>query len=588
MEEILIQLSKNNDKSNIDKKNSWYNDLQKSIEIKEGDEILLKQGIIDTRITNNLIKIQEDTQITLDFGYYVYLYNQYDETQDPVNTMVDMYFGKYSSHVGNFNAYGKYYLMYNWNNTVFEYDANNCKLLENSITITIPNGDYTPKELAQIITAEYQKCLLLHENGYSYFLNSKPNLVTTANYAYNINNRTSELPHFIEYQAKFPFNRNLNQSFVYTTGSTEGVGEDLTSNAQDYTIGCSQMSLEYDELKQRFNLIMHKPVYNLNETPPTVSNAFVNLLTDNNNIELHGSWYNGGEILGYVMALNTKLTTQEADIINTKRALASPNNQFTLKYVSSVDDTTITKTDVILEEVEANTQFIKFNYVFNPTPKENKAMTLDLENNNLTEFWIQSKVESGLFLTGMSSNPPNFWEGLGFNIENITCPTQDGLLVDDTKFLSSISSQFMPISAFYNGGSLKTSSNQVNTIVGGVSSTEKGKPIYISSDITDTEGLDADNLTDYKQGYYLIEINSNFNSTMINDNDIRKHIIGICSKNYNQGGFITCYGNSGLVYIHKGEPLLLNNFNINILNDNLTDATDIGENHTIFLSIIKK
>jgi len=277
-EEILVQLSKHNDKSNNSKNNTWSNDLQQSLTINQGDEIMLKQAIIDSRISNNLIKVQEETKISLNFGYYVYLFNQYDETQDPVNTNTDIYFGKYSSHVANFNTMGKYYLLYDWNTTPFVYNENDCKIIENKIDITIPVGNYTPKELAQFITAKYQDCNLLHENGYSYFLNSKPNIISTANYAYDINGRTSELPHFIEYQAKFPFNRNLNQSFVYTTGSSESP-EDLTTNAVDYSIGCSQMSLEYDELDQKFQLVLHKPIFNLNETPPTPSNCFTNLLT---------------------------------------------------------------------------------------------------------------------------------------------------------------------------------------------------------------------------------------------------------------------------------------------------------------------
>jgi len=259
-----------------------------------------------------------------------------------------------------------------------------------------------------------------------------------------------------------------------------------------------------------------------------------------------------------------------------------------VKYISSVDDTLVTKNDVILKKVEAGQQFIEFDYTFSPAPKLNKSMTIDIGNNGLTEFWITGKTESGLFLTGMSSNPPNFWESLGFNIENMTCPIQNGILLDDSRFLSSISSQFMGISAFFNNGGLKTSINQINTVTGGVKSTELGKPIFVSADITNTQGLDSNSLQDYTEGYYLIELNSNFNNKMINDIEIRNHIIAIASKNYTQGGFLTAYGNSGTVYQHKGEPLLLNNFNINILNDDLTDATDIGTNHSVFLSIIKK
>ena len=90
-------------------------------------------------------------------------------------------------------------------------------------------------------------------------------------------------------------------------------------------------------------------------------------------------------------------------------------------------------------------------------------------------------------------------------------------------------------------------------------------------------------------GYYLLEINANYNSgELITNEQTFNHIHAIISKQYLSSGFITSYGgNDSISYIHQGLPMLISSFNVRILNPDKTEVTQIGAKNVIFLEVIK-
>lgn len=87
-------------------------------------------------------------------------------------------------------------------------------------------------------------------------------------------------------------------------------------------------------------------------------------------------------------------------------------------------------------------------------------------------------------------------------------------------------------------------------------------------------------------GYFLISITGyNNNVRVIGERDIEANIGSIVSRYYASTSYTNGYISDSISYIHKGEPLVISDFNINILDPGHQISSDIGNNSTIFLLI---
>ena len=100
-----------------------------------------------------------------------------------------------------------------------------------------------------------------------------------------------------------------------------------------------------------------------------------------------------------------------------------------------------------------------------------------------------------------------------------------------------------------------------------------------------TTSILANNNSDF--GYYLIEVNSNFQTNMITDNENRRATMGIVSKYYVKDSYTSGDESSSLIYTHQGEPMILSAFRCRILDSDKNLAENIGVDNTIFLEIVK-
>lgn len=92
-------------------------------------------------------------------------------------------------------------------------------------------------------------------------------------------------------------------------------------------------------------------------------------------------------------------------------------------------------------------------------------------------------------------------------------------------------------------------------------------------------------------GYYLIETNGlipnagGYIDTVGNNNKIT----AIVSKEYDSNQIVTGYSDSGFTYIHRGNPYIITEANVRILDPQTKQpVTEIGPNSTLFFDVIKQ
>lgn len=86
-------------------------------------------------------------------------------------------------------------------------------------------------------------------------------------------------------------------------------------------------------------------------------------------------------------------------------------------------------------------------------------------------------------------------------------------------------------------------------------------------------------------GYYLLDIQSKFNSTLITSKNKSRSILQIINRYYSINTY-TAQEGSDMVYTHKGEPVYLSSLKIRILNPDQSLAT-VGEDNSVFVKIVK-
>ena len=98
------------------------------------------------------------------------------------------------------------------------------------------------------------------------------------------------------------------------------------------------------------------------------------------------------------------------------------------------------------------------------------------------------------------------------------------------------------------------------------------------------------NLAPESEGYYLIEIGTNFKQSFLGGNaTYMSGIQSIVNRYFTQNSFTSDQGAGSISYIHKGESQTLTEFNVRVLNPNYSVPTEtqLGINNTIFIQVVK-
>jgi hypothetical protein len=88
-------------------------------------------------------------------------------------------------------------------------------------------------------------------------------------------------------------------------------------------------------------------------------------------------------------------------------------------------------------------------------------------------------------------------------------------------------------------------------------------------------------------GYYLIEIDSNFSNNFVDYDSTNTKIKSIVSRYQSYESYTAGSSDGSLIYMHKGPTALLSSFNVRILDSSKQLATNIGNDNTVFLTLVR-
>ena len=87
-------------------------------------------------------------------------------------------------------------------------------------------------------------------------------------------------------------------------------------------------------------------------------------------------------------------------------------------------------------------------------------------------------------------------------------------------------------------------------------------------------------------GYFLVQMDCGFTNKIVSSNKISQNINAIVSRYYSLGSYTSTSLDPSMIYTHRGEPILLTEANITILNSDRTIA-NVGNDNTIFIEIVR-
>jgi len=318
----------------------------------------------------------------------------------------------------------------------------------------------------------------------------------------------------------------------------------------------------------------------------------------------------------HMLVSNGGFPNAAIDVDNSGRSFGYNPNLFT-----SLSNNYVCGTDSIEIEYDDETSLFYWKQLHNPiysveqgTPVTQVARRIGDGPNPYTYF-IRSKA-GGVCFTSMyaclQSNPEtgyDFWSGkLGFNVPKMTVSDTTGGIADYKTVTIGDTVVTFSSPSIIDG---VHTTNAVHTI-DGLTKKTANKYREIPSE-PDNAGAGEDTVfpevqsnnnivifaerstvnnnqvirTDTNSGYYLIEMTAGFNNTMVGSNKTEKNIHGIVNRYFNRNSYTSSTEQDSLVYVHRGAPLILSSIRSRILLPNRTVPSNIGEDNTIFLQVVK-
>jgi hypothetical protein len=545
-----------NKKSN---NNEWETTFKQDYIINTGDVILLKNVFINDKSLSGSLLIQEDTTISIEFGYYYinglqgfqYIPRQmypaqqagitfftpnydlvwYDQNQNllPNGPLQNNYiYGSQNTTVPD-NSYQKEPIA-GWPQYNFPYDfkpyvyhmynpAYGWVLIKNKVQCVIQKGSYSPSQIASLLTQklssvngnmaidifnpQFSQSIPITENS---LYSGSPLLVGVQSYTPNVVQTPPRIPTII-YTNRFVGSYNVPPNELGFDLSAYPQFSIQPKPYQDLYIGASEFAIDYDEVNQNFQFsYFHTPLY-----------------------------------------AGSSNTTGTPSVVFTR--LAKGNNEG--------------------EQVE----FF------------------------LSDIYTQTK-NCGIFITDLQ--PRSFWSNLGFNPTDLIVNTENG--IDTGEILSKTTDQQMPLSSVFSGSQFNNVYN-LNQVVnfglvntGLVTTTQQGTVFdefsggylnFIQSS-NNLPIIASDAYQSQNSGFYYVSVDIGLGSLTDDSKSQTNEIMGIVSKQFNVNDYITGFSDSSLTYQHNGAPTMLNNLKIKILDKNKNLVQNLDENSCVFVQIIKE
>ena len=226
---------------------------------------------------------------------------------------------------------------------------------------------------------------------------------------------------------------------------------------------------------------------------------------------------------------------------------------------------------------------------------------------NITETAADFEVTTGLVtrysgiawtsLTAIdkkTKKPTSFWNDIGFTNMCVQ-PTSKGIRMDYGGVVPTEDNSFtvtatdgVNITGGYAGLDVPVIKNNITYTTPYANNTQIS---YVGTSITSS--LFANrvfNSAPESEGYYLIEIGTNFKQEFIGGSaTYMSGVQSIVNRYFTQNSFTSDQGAGSISYIHSGVSQSLTEFNIRVLNPNfmVPAETQLGPKNTIFIQVIK-
>jgi len=219
--------------------------------------------------------------------------------------------------------------------------------------------------------------------------------------------------------------------------------------------------------------------------------------------------------------------------------------------------------------------------------------------NAFQQEFFYTKANSGIALTSLTSSPSGFWDEIcGFNLNNLTVQPKyetldPAIMVNTKEFLINNQLSYIPYIDYQEGKNITAPFliNDMSVSKDGTFAEAAIKKVGEQIEVAGINSIYADNVilnNINENAYYLIEIESKFkNNLLTSDFGNMKNVAGIANTYFNSSNFTSTNSADSFIYQHSGEPQMLQSFGIRILDSTKNLATGLGPDNTVFIEIIK-
>jgi len=524
----IIELSTFNSKE-INSNNSRWSNQFPPVVVNTGDIVQMKSGFIDTNQSNTFgnILLEKDTIVHIEFGYYIHYiddYELYPFNDGSPATPAPTYLPNYEPHI----ARTKHVV-----GGTTRYDP-----IIGRKTILIDAGSYSPSVLSEKISGS---------------LSNVPN---------------QSLPQFIS---------NPNEFLKASYGDLELVCEDIPITHQDQIINDFNTKIipVSEELWAAFQTVGTEVIVygkiNVGKEPIFSWNDTISY-SDQPNGEFQVTT---GFKYPYVVPepnlivltdIVIKLRTNPVLLATSFYSLFDDNKFITIGDATNIIDRFFGASRVSLIYNDEDKRFA-WDYLHSPYYNTANSVTSEAVGFQASLNMVDSV--SGIFFTKLE--PVSFWADiLGFDMDtiipNVEINSGMTLIRGET-----ITSNYFALTNMFN---------HANTM--DIPTTA----IFSESDNTQQIKAVNDYKTSVDGGYYLVSIDGLYTNYKQDDHE-RHNINAIVSRQYNENGFISDWGEGGLRYVNTGEPFNLGSLTTTIMNPITKEPVkNLGKNSSIFIEVI--
>lgn len=536
---MIIELSQFN--TNAVFSNGDYINTLPPLKIESGGTLNFNSGFLDYATTSEgaVIEIAQDTQITVEAGFYMCLWFPYGKDPDK-----DIFVYNVET---NINAFQLYTARYFGVPGQVDYTP-----VFSQRTFTIPKGNYSPFELTNIINDQLVRINVnTFGSGSDYVSNGQANFLRSTNLGSEVADVINAEPFFNYTNIKL---KNKNQLGTPANPRFR-VGDSIA--LWDNIFGQSLTFFNPTE--------PHEPT--LDAIPITAIDFNLGIISFQS-----GYAYNSemGSKDPLCLALIVyKENTQPVHFLGQEQSAVTSGNFFTMGKTSSMG-----ATQIALEYNYNNNALFQFTYAHTPYYNASSQETVTIYGAGRANAFNSITTQSGIFFTQL--DPPSFWEDLlGFNL--------DSILVN---FNNETKSFNQPLVAGQNitTNFLGNDSLIDKTTFATTPMTELDRKEY-QNESQQTEPIKALKQIGVKSSnFYLIELGGLDTINLENDNQYFRTICAIASKEYSNLGVVSIYATGVPFYTNNGEDFIINNLRVRIL-DSITKqpTTTLGAKNSVFI-----